>query len=278
MLLRHHHPARSRLLHCRGFYRDAIELSYGFIFDFPFAQSTPPVSLYASISERTARYNLKTPKPVLDQCYLLASILSDALFQFHTVGWVHKSLRSENVIFFPRGDGEAEAIDWGGPWLVGFEYAREDPGFSETPGMPGLATNLYRHPDQWGQPTRRFRKSHDIYSLGVILPEIGLWMPVSKLKSDERFFQHSKRYETKEYFIKTAKESLPFRVGMAYTEIVIKCLSGQVDKEPFVDDSGSNNTEMGPEDYQVQISRALRSLCQISGTKGFSGSGPRWLE
>lgn len=36
--------------------------------------------------------------------------------------------------------------------------------------------NMYRHPDKVAEPTRRFRHSYDIYSLGLVLVEIGLWM------------------------------------------------------------------------------------------------------
>ena len=78
------------------------------------------------------------------------------------------------------------SIDYDEPWLVGFEYSREDPGFSENPRELEISKDIYRHPERWGQPTRRFDKSHDVYSLGIILLEIGLWKPASYLE-DKRF-------------------------------------------------------------------------------------------
>ncbi|KAF4540152.1 Het-s domain protein [Lasiodiplodia theobromae] len=38
-----------------------------------------------------------------------------------------------------------------------------------------LERNLYRHPDRQGRPKTSFSKLHDIYALGVVLLEIGLW-------------------------------------------------------------------------------------------------------
>lgn len=42
--------------------------------------------------------------------------------------------------------------------------------------------DIYRHPERQGQPTTPFKKIHDIYSLGVVLLEIGLWEPAIKLQ------------------------------------------------------------------------------------------------
>jgi serine/threonine protein kinase len=124
----------------------------------------------------------RTQKPSLENRLPLSLALAISLGQFHGVGWVHKSVRSENVIFFPRTGGRDEALSPREPWLEGFEYAREDPGLSAPYGNVEIQQDIYRHPEQWGQPTRRFNRIHDIYSLGMVLLEISTWRPALQLE------------------------------------------------------------------------------------------------
>jgi hypothetical protein len=41
--------------------------------------------------------------------------------------------------------------------------------------------NIYRHPRRWGVPTESFNAIHDIYALGVVLLEIGMWRKVKTM-------------------------------------------------------------------------------------------------
>jgi hypothetical protein len=41
--------------------------------------------------------------------------------------------------------------------------------------------DYYQHPDKRWNPTIRYSRSHDIYSLGCVLLEIGLWEPLETL-------------------------------------------------------------------------------------------------
>jgi hypothetical protein len=71
-----------------------------------------------------------------------------------------------------------------------------------------------------------FRKIHDIYALGVVLLEIGLWEPAIKL--EKNLFAHaSNSYAVQAQLIKHAQKRLESRVGRKYKDIVIKCLTGQ---------------------------------------------------
>jgi hypothetical protein len=135
------------------------------------------------------------------------------------------------------------------PWLVGFEYSREDPEFSEKPREEDISKEIYRHPQQWGEPTRRFEKFHDIYSLGVILLEIGFWRPAFNLDYEYfRKIEYSKRYDVQKLFIQLAKDKLPFLVGTAYAEVVVKCLTGNFDLGQI------GEGRIAQEIYQEQVS------------------------
>jgi hypothetical protein len=59
-------------------------------------------------------------------------------------------------------------------WLYRFDIVHD------TPSSPHRFVEdcIYQHPDRWGADTEyRFSMLHDIYSLGVVLLEIGLWKP-----------------------------------------------------------------------------------------------------
>lgn len=42
--------------------------------------------------------------------------------------------------------------------------------------------DIYHHPTKHDDPSSRFRHSFDVYSLGIILLELGLWMSLKDLK------------------------------------------------------------------------------------------------
>ena len=44
--------------------------------------------------------------------------------------------------------------------------------------------DFYKHPDKAAKPARRFRHSYDIYSMGLVLLEIGLWQSLQKFESE----------------------------------------------------------------------------------------------
>jgi hypothetical protein len=75
---------------------------------------------------------------------------------------VHKSFRSQKIVFFPSKEN---AIEYDKPWVFGFEYSR--PAIDFTNGVEDdIENDLYRHPDRQGQPSQSFTKLHDIYALG----------------------------------------------------------------------------------------------------------------
>jgi len=233
------HSTRARLLKCRGFFRDLTSLSYVFVFDFPDRKYNDPIALHDFLSDD--RY--AGQKPSMDHRLNLALTLAIALFQFHAVGWVHKSFRSDNVIFSPGAPGAFLQADLDQLWLLGFEYAREDPGFSDNPNGPtaNRKSGIYRHPDRWGEPTRKYEKLHDVYSLGLVLLEIGLWKPISKL--DYYAFEqvtYEDRFDVQKLFKQQAESKLPFLVGKLYTDVVVKCLMGEF---VSVDDGSSVRDE-----------------------------------
>lgn len=102
----------------------------------------------------------------------LAYVLAVAVGNFHRVGWVHKELKSDNILFFhrslplerrsPRG---ATDLDLSQPFLFGFESSRPEDGETVQKTDYTPKNNAYRHPERWGKPLRKFQKFHDAYAL-----------------------------------------------------------------------------------------------------------------
>ena len=96
-----------------------------------------------------------------------------------TLSQVHESFRSENIIFFPSSQKRdqklkpEERLEISQPWVMGFEFSRPESDFSSGRADGDITRDVYRHPQRQKQPQRPFCKIHDIYSLGVVLLEIG---------------------------------------------------------------------------------------------------------
>jgi hypothetical protein len=111
------------------------------------------------------------------------------------------------------------------PWILGFEFSRPEPFFSMGQSDFEPTRDIYRHPDRQGQPMETFKKIHDIYALGVVLLEIGLWEPAVKLEKD--MFAHARNPRAVQaQLVKHAQRRLEPRVGRKYKEVVLKCLRG----------------------------------------------------
>ena len=121
---------------------------------------------------------LPTAHP-LDSRFALAQTLSIALFFLHSVDFVHKSITSHNILMLERpGLNTTQRFPraLGDPFLVGFDALRSDFGLSDqAAGSLPSSSKLYQHPDRiFSTPPPRYTKAHDVYSLDMILLEVGL--------------------------------------------------------------------------------------------------------
>ncbi|KAI0381133.1 prion-inhibition and propagation-domain-containing protein [Hypomontagnella monticulosa] len=164
-------PEELRLPDALGYIDDTSSKRFGIVFKSPGLESAPaPQSLYSVLQT--------TMKPSLTARVSMAQKLAGSLDYLHATNWLHKGLRSDNILFL-----EPPSLDLQSFCLSGFDYSR--------PANPDEATefpsdrrehDLYRHPDvQFDVPRDGeygYKEKHDIYSLGVVLMEIGLWQPI----------------------------------------------------------------------------------------------------
>lgn len=109
----------------------------------------------------------------------LCTVLARCVHSFHAVNWVHKALRPDNILFF----SSSELPSLNEPFLSGFELSRPSimDQLTEKPGFDPIK-DIYRHPNaQSSQTDGNYRKSYDIYSLGVFMIEVALWKRIEDL-------------------------------------------------------------------------------------------------
>ena len=159
---------------------------------------------------------------------------------FHRAGWLHKDLRSENILFFPEPHSSVKAeTELSNPVLAGFSFARlaSPSEISEQPSE-NPKRDIYRHPDAMGEPSISFDAKMDIYSLGTMLVEIAEWRGLkhivhSVVNVDDDTVPLSKIGEVKEFLLsgkgKGGTSKLRTRMGDVYNKACIMCLSGESD-------------------------------------------------
>jgi len=186
-------------------------------------------------------------RPTLGERFRIARELSQTLFQFHAVGWRHKSIRSENVLLVKSDESH---IAYSPQYIVGFEFSRAENNRSTTEQDDVLERNIYRHPDRQGPPEERFHVRHDIYTLGVMLLEIDLWRLALKFGN----FSNMNADKIKECLEEHARYRLPHYMGGAYTDVVLACLKGALGNydQNNLSESGPSREAILPKEIQFR--------------------------
>jgi hypothetical protein len=233
------------ILPCKGYYNDVGSDRYIFVFQLPEAE--PAGSSVNNVTVRTLlEYisDLKTPQPPLQSRLAMALRVAEALRNLHTVGWLHKAIRSENILFCTN----PSATEWNegtrGPYLAGFGFARAAnlTEFSETPqAIPEI--EIYCHDAIVGPNPKSFRKIFDLYALGILLLEIGIWKPFSKiigdalaskgktLPADSHVSPRMRRELLQEDRVGSVMQNLAVSCPGAYCEAVKICIDSRLEDQ-----------------------------------------------
>jgi serine/threonine protein kinase len=82
----------------------------------------------------------------------LAKQIAKAVNYVHTLGFVHKNVRPENIVGFDSQDSGLDSF-----YLIGFEHFRTADSRTFRHGDSAWFKNIYRHPDRQGMhPTEDY--------------------------------------------------------------------------------------------------------------------------
>lgn len=180
------------LLRFLGYYIDMANARYAFVYQMPidyFPFLSNPSNLLKELRPKTLVSLFHTgdehqdiPVPTLEARFRLAYNLLLAVLHLRSQNVVHGNINSSNIVVFPglkdpsRNDGGSLVEDLRHPYLTSLmQFSGNEP----TPEP--LSASMYRHPDDKRQIDAHAAWAYDLYSLGLVLLEIGLWAPISRL-------------------------------------------------------------------------------------------------
>ena len=214
------------LMRFLGYYIDTPNSRYAFIYQMP-------INYFPFLRNPTDLLNDLKPKPLvslfhsddntaipdLETRFRLAYDLLMATLHLRSQNIVHGNLNSSNILIFPgltNSNNNEVGIteDLSRPYLTSFAQFSGD-----GPSPEPLSSSMYRHPDDKRSIDDDAAWAYDLYSLGLVLMEIGLWTPVSrlwKMKYNNSMFKQ--RIEN--LYLK----KLGPKCGTAYLNVVQLCL------------------------------------------------------
>ncbi|KAF2840208.1 hypothetical protein M501DRAFT_932170 [Patellaria atrata CBS 101060] len=248
-------------LQCLG-YKDQVDNHRAvFIYRLPlrdqFTSGTDARESLVTLHDWINRVDSKTKrslKPSLGDRFSIAHSLALTVLNVHGSLWVHKNIWSRGILLFQKDKKGIYTLNMNGKttvsepiesrnatsprmlaFLADWGYARPFEGATEMRSDFDIEPNLYRHPERQGVPTRQFARRHDIYALGVVLLEIGLWHTVSqifasKVKAAQQIGNLPKPKEVLATLISLAQGELPKEMGAGYSAAVLACLKGDFRK------------------------------------------------
>ncbi|KAK0117519.1 hypothetical protein ONS95_011859 [Cadophora gregata] len=240
-------PDLMHIMPCMGYMKSGFGVSKpGLLFRYPVStQGMKPRSLRSLLLEPSIKH------PLEDRVRM-ALELATAVWYIHSGGFVHKCIRPETILVFVEEadsslppDSSYSKYPWklGPSFLAGFTRFRSDDRAFESGRNEDseVSRYCYRHPRRWGIVAQeKFSMLHDIYSLGVILLEIGLWNSLLEWKNSQDKLPLGLAALLRGYtleqvttdpslvrtrLIDTAKRQLPRVMGSKYTAVVVSCLS-----------------------------------------------------
>ncbi|KAH7356258.1 prion-inhibition and propagation-domain-containing protein [Pyrenochaeta sp. MPI-SDFR-AT-0127] len=236
LLSKNNRTVRFRAPFCRGYFIDEDEGRFGLVFEKPAAvpAETVPQSLH-SLIQASNEVNSKIEMPSLTDRITLMRLVSETVERLHAVDWLHKGLRSANILLFPKKDGE---INYADPYISGFDYSRPatSDDMTERP-LENPSADIYRHPTVQHEGNREkqagresYKKSFDLYSLGVVLLEIAYWKTIDQILSiDLEKAKPRHTWAVRERLLETEPHHLKFvksYLGNTVEDVIRSCLVG----------------------------------------------------
>lgn len=93
--------------------------------------------------------------------------------------------------------------------------------------ISGFTLDYYQHPAKHANPKRLYRHAYDVYSLGILLLEVGLWKSLS-IREDSSWGKDGDdgedQYERRRRICREYLDDLRWECGDTYANVVLSCL------------------------------------------------------
>ncbi|KAF2164246.1 hypothetical protein M409DRAFT_56933 [Zasmidium cellare ATCC 36951] len=180
---------------------------------------------FAPDFDHSLRARFIDTRAILEARVGIAQKLAKCLLHLHTVNWLHKGLRSNAILFFPKDINSGCR-----PQLCGFDFARAaDDADATVPPSEDPGRRLYIHPEYLAEPRPSFKRTYDIYSLGVILVEIAFWQPIEIILGLDPSLRMGQIRQVRGKLLDEENghlKSIEATMGKRYADATRACLSG----------------------------------------------------
>jgi len=158
------HSFSTGTLRCLGYRKSPFTDSFEVVFE------SPRGCILRSLSDHLLTDPMPALENRLEMCKQLAAIVSDV----HRMDRVHKNVRSQTVLLAAREAGDLTRTEL---YLTDWTMVREINQASRWIGEDDWQRAVYHHPTrQQSKAQARYGFRHDLYSLGVCMLEIMMWM------------------------------------------------------------------------------------------------------
>lgn len=255
-----------------GWFVDPHRPRYAFVYEIPGPASLRITSLDHYHSPQTLLSFLQhaantdtNNMPCLEDRFRLAFRLALSLLHIHAKGVSHRNINSSNVVFVDIDRStDTDAMPWKDgairrPFLTSFDTSGED---THAAHQESFISSIYRHPTAESGIRTAYKPAHDIYSLGLILLEVGLWMPIHKLWKTKYSHQTFKaRLQT------VYSKKLAGKCGNRYMRVVEYCLSAADARPPNQSSANQQSSERQQPKLQTEfywnVLKPLERCCVI---------------
>ncbi|KAF2279823.1 uncharacterized protein EI97DRAFT_430833 [Westerdykella ornata] len=242
-------------LKCLGYFEDLSQARFGLVFELPAfvysgaddaskpLEDLRPVTLLSVLQTGSKSEHTSTSvTPPLEDRFRLAFTLCLAFNKLHLDNFAHKDVNSSNILVFRKSrchSANSKALQYAlrSPVVCAFDLF-SDSHITASDSTQPQPLNIYRHPQDpmfTGERDRQHGPHFDLYSLGLILLEIGLWIPLSDLWKPKYTLADFKQRVEEVYTRRLAS-----KCGTAYMQAVRDCFwtadqiaSGAEDPEHF---------------------------------------------
>lgn len=249
----------TRVVSCCGFFHEPNNFRFGFLYPLKAFTTIADPKMF-SLNNVIRMTNpeesiLESPlRPDLGSIFTLAAGFASCLHALHIAGWLHKSISSHHLLVFAPSpslvhEHVASAV------LAGFHNSR--PEVSEYTIGPRDELIHYRHPSYISGA--HFRKEFDYFGLGVVLLELGLWLPISTLRDDHKEIKSEEAFRCK--LLQSYVPQLAENVGVLYRDAVMFCLDAErliADNSDTLGDTLGGN---GPQSFRSRVVEPLSRCC-----------------